>query len=122
MVEKLCELLSRLSGSGEDSTSITSSSSSTAFSIGWVLLSKLLRIPSTALIRSSVEVVGSPRRFDGNAATWDPCEPLMNVFREKVILTKREMQKIILLPLPKLIAYLFALSMVLYMIKQLFLG
>ena len=36
VVEKLCELLSRLSGLGEDSTSITSSGSSTAFSIGWV--------------------------------------------------------------------------------------
>ena len=34
-----------------------------------------------------MEVVGSPRRFDGNLATWEPCEPLMNVFREKVTLT-----------------------------------
>ena len=53
-----------------------------------------------------MEVVGSPRRFDGNAATWDPCEPLMNVFREKVILSKRVMQKIISLPLSKPITFL----------------
>jgi len=71
VVEKLCELLSRLCGSGEDSSSITSSGSSPAFSIG-----------------SSVEGAGSPsRKIDGSAATWEPCEPLMHVFREKVDLT-----------------------------------
>ena len=30
-------------------------------------------------------MLGSPRRLDGNGATWEPCEPLMNIFREKVI-------------------------------------
>ena len=40
---------------------------------------------STCTTRSSVEVAGSPsRRVDGIAATWEPCEPLMHVFREKV--------------------------------------
>ena len=41
VVEKLCELLSRLCGSGEDSSSITSSGSSPAFSTGWVLHSEM---------------------------------------------------------------------------------
>jgi len=70
VVEKLCELLSRLSGAGEDSTSITSSGSSTAFSTG-----------------GSVDTMGSPKKSDGNGMTWEPCEPLMNVYREKVDLT-----------------------------------
>ena len=33
-------------------------------------------------------MLGSPRRLDGNGATWEPCEPLMNIFREKVIASK----------------------------------
>ena len=58
-----------------------------------------------------MEVVGSPRRFDGNLATWEPCEPLMNVFREKVILTKRDAKY-----------WSHAQPMVLYVMKWLFLG
>ena len=43
-------------------------------------------LASTCMIRSSVEGAGSPsRKIDGSAATWEPCEPLMHVFREKVI-------------------------------------
>ena len=85
MVEKLCELLSRLSGAGEDSTSITSSGSSTALSTGWALghITKLVTIHYFVL-RGSVDTMGSPKKSDGNGMTWEPCEPLMNVYREKV--------------------------------------
>ena len=85
MVEKLCELLSRLSGAGEDSTSITSSGSSTAFSTGWALghITELVTIHNFVL-RGSVDTMGSPKKSDGNGMTWEPCEPLMNVYREKV--------------------------------------
>ena len=92
MVEKLCELLSRLSGTGEDSTSITSSASSTAFSTGWALghITELVTIHNFVL-RGSVDTKGSPKKSDGNGMTWEPCEPLMNVYREKVaIVTDQE--------------------------------
>ena len=75
-----------------------------------------------------MEVVGSPRRFDGNVATWEPCEPLMNVFREKVILTEREMQKSKLVALSKPITKFLAQyahcaqPMVVHVIKHLLLG
>ena len=85
VVEKLCELLSRLSGTGEDSSSITSSASSTAFSTGWALghITELVTIHNFVL-RGSVDTMGSPKKSDGNGMTWEPCEPLMNVYREKV--------------------------------------
>ena len=92
MVEKLCELLSRLSGAGEDSTSITSSGSSTAFSTGWALghIRNLVTIHNL-ILRGSVDTMGSPKKSDGNGMTWEPCEPLMNVYREKVaIVTNQE--------------------------------
>ena len=95
MVEKLCELLSRLSGAGEDSTSITSSGSSTAFSTGWALghITKLATIHYFNL-RGSVDTMGSPKKSDGNGMTWEPCEPLMNVYREKVAIVT-DLRKII---------------------------
>ena len=35
--------------------------------------------------------MGSPKKSDGNGMTWEPCEPLMNVYREKVaIVTNQE--------------------------------
>ena len=35
--------------------------------------------------------MGSPKKSDGNGMTWEPCEPLMNVYREKVaIVTDQE--------------------------------
>ena len=92
MVEKLCELLSRLSGAGEDSTSITSSGSSTAFSTGWALgqITRLVTIQNF-ILRGSADTMGSPQKSDGNGMTWVPCEPLMNVYREKVaIFTAQE--------------------------------
>ena len=52
--------------------------------LGGFCIQKWMTHTSTCLIRSSVDVVGSPRRVDGSAATWEPCEPLMHVFREKV--------------------------------------
>ena len=95
MVEKLCELLSRLSGTGEDSTSITSSASSTAFSTGWALghITELVTIHNFVL-RGSVDTMGSPKKSDGNGMTWEPCEPLMNVYREKVAIVT-DLRKII---------------------------
>ena len=95
MVEKLCELLSRLSGAGEDSTSITSSGSSTAFSTGWALghIAKLVTIHNF-ILRGSVDTMGSPKKSDGNGMTWEPCEPLMNVYREKVAIVT-DLRKII---------------------------
>ena len=91
MVEKLCELLSRLSGAGEDSTSITSSGSSTAFSTGWALghIRNLVTIHNF-ILRDSVDTMGSPKKSDGNGMTWEPCEPLMNVYREKVAIVTNE--------------------------------
>ena len=92
MVEKLCELLSRLSGAGEDSTSITSSGSSTAISTGWALchITKLVTI-HYFILRCNADTMGSPKKSDGNGMTWEPCEPLMNVYREKVaIVTDQE--------------------------------
>ena len=94
MVEKLCELLSRLSGTGEDSTSITSSASSTAFSTGWALRHITGLVTIHNILRGSVDTMGSPKKSDGNGMTWEPCEPLMNVYREKVVIVT-DLRKII---------------------------
>ena len=38
--------------------------------------------------------MGSPKKSDGNGMTWEPCEPLMNVYREKVAIVT-DLRKII---------------------------
>ena len=39
-----------------------------------------------------MDTMGSPKKSDGNGMTWEPCEPLMNVYREKVaiVITEQE--------------------------------